>query len=235
MKKYIFVILAGILTCTSQSTKAQSSDDFGIWSTIEVEKKLNKKWAINGELELRTRENTSEVGRWGMKLGGEYAFIKEIKAGLAYQFLYFHDIEYWDFQPRHRFISYLQGKKKWGNIVFTLRERIQVTTKDDSDRIKASGKIDTYKIAPEWSWRSKIKIAYDIPNSKITPSFSFESFHQLNNDEGNKFDGLRYTLSLAYKLQKKHVFDLSGLFDKEINVKNPSDRYVLGIGYSYSF
>ncbi|MCD7973758.1 MAG: DUF2490 domain-containing protein [Candidatus Azobacteroides sp.] len=211
------------------------SDDFGIWTSIEVDKKLNKKWNLNGEFELRTRDNTSEVARWGAKVGADYSFIKGLKVGAAYQFLYFHDIKYWDFQPRHRFIGYVQGRQKVGRFTFSLRERFQVTHKDDSDRIKANGKKDTYKINPEWSWRNRIKASYDIPKCKLTPSFSFESFFQLNNPDGNEFDGLRYTLSLTYKLDKKHSFDLSGIYDKEINVKNPENRCVLGIGYAYSF
>lgn len=228
---FIFVFLwFSVMTATGQS-----SSDFGIWSTIEIQKKLNKKWSMNGEAELRTRENSSEIGRWGLKIGGDYTIIKEIKVGLAYQFLYFHDIEYWDFQSRHRFIGFLQGRKKWGNFAFSLRERFQMTTKDDSDRIKDSGKVDTYKIDPEWSWRNRIKVIYDIPESKFSPSFSFESFYQLNNPDGNEFDGLRYTLSVAYRLNKQHTFDVSGIFDKEINVNNPVDRYILSVGYSYSF
>lgn len=234
MKRYRFFI-TGILICSIVSARAQSSDDFGIWSSVEIEKKFNKKWALNGELELRTRENTSEIGRWGAKLGGEYALMKEIKVGLAYQFQYFHDIQYQDFQPRNRFIGYLQGRKKWNNFVFTLRERFQVTTKDDSDRIKENGKIDTYKMDPEWCWRNRIKLAYDIPKSKFTPAFSFETFYQLNNPDGNEFDGFRYTLSLTYKLNKRNAFELSGIYDREVNVNNPVDRTVLGAGYSYSF
>ncbi|MBF0647371.1 DUF2490 domain-containing protein [Dysgonomonas sp. GY75] len=223
------------LLLSALTAKAQPSSDFGVWSSIEINKKFNKKWSVNGEAELRTGENSSEIGRWGLKVGGDYNVIKEVKVGLAYQFLYFHDIEYWDFQPRHRFIGFLQGRKKWGNFSFLLRERFQMTTKDDSDRIKASGKIDTYKMDSEWSWRNRIKVSYDIPNCKFAPSVSFESFYQLNNPDGNEFDGLRYTLSVAYKLNKKHSFDLSGIFDKEINVKNPVDRYILNVGYAYSF
>lgn len=232
MKKYRCIAM-GVLICSSMWSKAQSSNDFGIWSNIEIEKKINKKWSMNGEVELRTRENSSEIGRWGLALGGDYSIVKGVKAGAAYQFIYFHDIEYSDFQPRHRFICYLQGRKKWGNFSFSLRERVQVTTKDDSDRIKASGKTDTYKMNPEWSWRNKIKVAYDIPACKFTPSVAFESFYQLNNPDGNSFDGLRYTVSLAYKLSKKHAFDLFGLLDKEINVNNPTNRYILGVGYAY--
>ncbi|NDW19789.1 DUF2490 domain-containing protein [Dysgonomonas sp. 216] len=234
MKKFSALICLLLLAPTISEVQA-SDNDFGVWTNIEVEKKLIKGWAVNGELDFRTKENSSEVGRWGLKLGTDYSIIKGLKIGAAYQFIYFHDIKYWDFQPRHRFIGYLQGRQKLGNFVFSLRERFQFTEKDDSDRIKKNGKKDKYKINPEWSWRNRMKIAYDIPKCKFTPSFAFESFYQLNNSDGNEFDGLRYTLSLAYKLNKKQTFDLSGILDKEVNVKNAVDTYVISVGYSYSF
>ncbi len=212
-----------------------SNDDFGIWTYIEVEKKINKKFSVNGELELRTKDNSEEIARWGLKLGGDYTVIKGLKVGAAYQYLHFHDTKYWNFQPRHRFIMYAQGRYKWNRFVFSLRERVQVTTKDENERIKSNGKKDRYKINPAWVWRNRVKVAYDIPKCKVTPSFSFESFYQLNNPDGNQFDGLRYTLSLNYKLNKKNSFELFGVHDRDVNVKNEEYRYVLGAGYTFSF
>jgi len=108
ISRYIIIVLFYFFAITS--LMAQSSDDFGIWTNIEIEKKINKKWTLDGEVEFRTRDNSSEINRWGLKLGGNYSIIKEIKVGLAYQFIYFHDIKYSDFQPRHRFIGFFQGK-----------------------------------------------------------------------------------------------------------------------------
>lgn len=224
-----------LLVLAHQSVYSQRTDDFGIWTTIEAEKSFGKKWNLIGEVEFRSKENLEEVSRWGVKIGGEYKIIKDLKAGAAYQLLYFYDSEYADFQPRHRLIGYLQGKQKWGRVTFTLRERFQGTFKDDSDRIKASGKTDTYKMDPEWTWRNRLKVAYDIPKCKFTPSVSLETFYQLNNPDGNELEALRYTLSVAYKLDKKSTFSLSGIYDHEMNVNDPVDRYVVELGYAYSF
>lgn len=214
---------------------AQTDDDFGIWSSVGVEKKLNKKWSLEGELEFRSKDNLKETGRWSAKIGGEYKLLKDVKIGAAYQFQYFHDLEYEDFQPRHRIMGTIQGKHKWGRFEFSLRERVQGTYKDDSDRIKSSGKIDSYKMDPEWTWKNRLKITYDIPKCKFEPSFSFETFYQLNNPDGNEFDGLRYTLALDYKFDKQNTFTVAGIYDDEMNVKDPVDRYVLQLGYVYSF
>jgi hypothetical protein len=234
MKRRI-VLLLGLLPVLVFTIHAQRTDDFGVWTTFEVEKDLGKKWSVNGELEFRGREDMTEVGRWAVRVGGDYKIVKNLKVGVAYQFQYFHDLEYADFQPRHRLIGSIQGKQKWGRFTFTLRERVQGTYKDDSDRVKKSGKIDTYKMDPEWTWKNRLKVAYDIPKSKFTPAASFETFYQLNNPDGNEFSALRYTLSVDYKLSKKHRFSLSGIYNHEMNVKDPVDRYVVELGYMFSF
>ena len=155
--------------------------------------------------------------------------------GAGYQYIYFHDFKYSNFQPRNRFYFFLQEKRKMGDFTFTLRERIQVTTKDESDRIKSNGKIDTYKINPDYSWRNRLKIDYNIPRCPVSPSLSVESFCQLNNPDGNKFDDMRYTLSFKYNLTKHNEIEIYGLVDKEMNVKNPEKKLVTGIGYVHSF
>lgn len=221
--------------CMLWVASAYAQDDyFGLWTSVDASKKFNK-FELNGEVELRMRDNMERVARLSGKIGVEYKIIKALNVGVAYQYIHFNDVEYSDFQPRSRFIGYIQGKQKWGNISVSLRERIQTTYKSESDRIKSSGKIDTYKSNPEWIWRNRLKIAYDIPNCKFTPAVSVESFYQLNNPEKNVFENMRYTLACTYKISKKKSIEFFMLYDNEINVNNPEDKYVAGVSYSFSF
>lgn len=229
----VTLCIVGLLLAVS--SMAQTSNDFGIWSSISASKDLTKKISLSGELENRTRDNSSQISRWDAQLGAEYKLFKPLTVGLAYQFQYFHDMKYYDFQPRNRFIGYLQGKYKWNNFQFSLRERVQVTTKDESDRIKSSGKIDTYKINPEWTWRNRAKVEYNIPSCRFTPSLSAETFFDLNNPDGNQFSGLRYTLSVDYKINKRNYLELSGIYDTDINTDDAESRSVVAIGYSFKF
>ncbi|MBP1616352.1 MAG: hypothetical protein H6Q14_179 [Bacteroidetes bacterium] len=231
-RKFVFFIAGMIFAVLGM---AQTTNDFGIWSSAGASKDLGNKWSVSGEIENRTRDNSSEISRWGVQLGAEYKLWKPLTVGLAYQFQYYHDMKYFDFQQRNRFIGYLQGKHKWNNFSFSLRERFQITTKDESDRIKASGKIDDYKINPEWIWRNRFKVAYNIPSCRFTPAFSIETFYELNNPDGNQFEGLRYTLSVEYKMSKRSSLELSGIYDKEVNTDEPTNRTVIGIGYSHKF
>jgi hypothetical protein len=232
-----FVFFAITLLLVNVTLKAQT-DDFGIWASAAVEKSLGK-LNLGAEAELRTKDNASQTDRASIQVSADYDIFKPLKAGLAYQFIDYYDSKYADYQPRHRFIMYLQGKYKLGDFTFTLRERAQMTTKDESDRIKTSGKkkgsIDTYKVNPEWTWRNRFKATYNIPHFPVNPSIAVETFYELNNPDGNVFDKVRYTLSFGYNITKHHQLDVFGLIDKEINVTDPVTTYITGVGYTYSF
>jgi hypothetical protein len=229
--KYIFLSI--LLLLIANSFKAQTND-FGIWTSVEGDKKLGK-WNIGAEAILRTRNNSEDVKRWGLKVEVSRKIITLLKIGLSYQYISFNDLKYNDYQSRQRYAFFLSGKQKIGNFSISIREQVQRTIKDESDRIKANGNYDTYKINPEYIWRNRLQLSYNIPHFRVTPSLSFESFYQLNNPDGNVFCDLRYTLSFEYKITKHHQIELYGLINKEINVNDPVQSNVLGIGYSFSF
>ena len=51
------ILVVGLLGPTS--VKAQSSD-FGIWSAVGVEKKINKKWNVGAEIRRHPKDGVSE-------------------------------------------------------------------------------------------------------------------------------------------------------------------------------
>ncbi len=231
MRKIFFIALIAIwlpVLGISQTT------DFGVWTSIGANKKFNK-FNIETEGCLRSKSNSEQVDRLSLQVDGSYSIFKPLKVGASYEYMYYNDTKYSDFQNRHRLSLYLQEKQKLGRFSFSLTERIQVTTKDESDRIKSSGKIDTYRIDPAWTWRSKLKAAYNIPKTSLTPALSAEAYYILNDPDGNTFYKLRYTLAFSYKFEKNHAIEIFGLIDKEINSTDPVTTYITGLGYNYSF
>ncbi|MBN1158120.1 MAG: DUF2490 domain-containing protein [Bacteroidales bacterium] len=226
-------VSAVLLLLVSFGLPAQEKD-FGFWTSIAAEKQI-KKWELGTEVELRTKNNGRQVDRWSFEAEASYTLIEQLKAGAGYKFIYFHDLKYLDFQPRNRFFLFLQGKLEYGDFTFWLREFIQLTTKDESDRIKESGKTDTYRMNPETTWRNRLKVAYDIPKFPLNPCLSFESFYQLNNPEGSMFEQLRLKLSFDYRLNEQHEFEFFGLIDKEMNEDNNVQAIVAGLGYKFVF
>jgi len=222
-----------MLLSISTFTNAQTND-FGTWTNVTL-KSTPGKWDISFEAELRTRDNASEIQRWSIGLEGGYKPVKHLETGLGYQLIDLHDTEYDDYQLRSRYYVYLLGKYKTGNFNFQIRERLQVTTKDATDRIKESGETDTYRISPDVVWRNKVRCFYNIPHFPVNPSFAVETFYQLNNPEGNSFEKIRFELAFTYKVIRHHALEISGITDREIHVAQPVHRYILGIGYVYTF
>jgi hypothetical protein len=221
-------ILANPLPGWAQTT------DFGLWTSAVIEKHI-RKFDFSLEGELRTQQKVSEIDRWSLAVSADYRLVKPLSVGLSYQFIGFHDVDYEDYQPRHRFALDASVKQRFGNFSVSLRERIQLTTKDESDRIKANGEINLYRINPDLTLRSRLRLSYNIPHFRVTPTLSFEAFYQMNNPDGNTFDDLRSMVSFRYKLNKHHSIDLYGLYDKEINVTDPVAKTVLGLSYIFDF
>lgn len=224
--KIFWILLPMSLILTGLNSVFAQTDDFGVWLSVGAEKKINK-WTIEFEQELRTMENSGKIERISSSLGADYKLFKPLKIGLSYQYITLNDLENDDLQPRHRLNMYAQGKYELGRLTISLRERVQVTYKDETER--------TYKMNPKWSLRNKLKADYNIPHSPFSPFATFEAFYQLNNPDGNKFDNLRYSLGTEYKLNKHHALNAYLMIDKEINVKNPIKRFVTGVSYVYSF
>ncbi|WP_163717865.1 DUF2490 domain-containing protein [Mangrovibacterium lignilyticum] len=216
-------ILLFFLLPTAVKVHAQTKD-FGAWFGFELEKEL-KDWAFSLAEEVRSVNNLNDLHGLYTTLGVDYKLSKRFKIGTSYQFIYFNDTEYDDFQPRHRLNLFATGNVKWNHFKFSLRERLQTTFKDESER--------DYKMNPKIRWRSRFELEYNIPKSKFTPAFSVETYYQLNNPDGNKFDQIRYKLSGSYKLNKRNELSLYGQLYHEINVKNPVDLSVVGVEYKF--
>jgi hypothetical protein len=232
MKKNFLLVLA-LLGLSIQLSHAQS-DSYGTWTSIGIEKKIHK-WNFGAETELRTINYLGRINRGSISLSADYSILKHLKIGIGYQLMNNWDEKYWNYQIRNRFNVSGTGKLKWDKFSFSLREKLQVTFKDESNRIKSNGTIDTYKINPEWVWRNRMQISYNIPHCRLTPAFSVESFYQLNNPDGNAFDNLRYILSLDYKINKRNSVSIYGLINSRLNSDNISGKYILGTSYVFSF
>lgn len=154
--KTLFAIAITIIP--SHSINAQkSSDDFGIWGTVEFSKKVNKKSKFVIDAEVRSIEAVSDFERIavGAKLDYEIKQWKnpeklvskaELKSNLGYCFIYGHYLseknlkEYVEevgeynynideayWAARNRVYLTLTGEMKIGRFEVSLRERLQYT------------------------------------------------------------------------------------------------------------
>lgn len=147
--KRLFGVLA--LAMMSVAGFAQS-DDFGTILSVEADKKINKKFSVGLEAEMRTRDDVKKVDRWSAGVQASYKVSSWLKASAGYTFLYdnnekasYYDdddevvtrdigiragdlkrsAQYWG--VRHRFDVSLTGSYKFGKLDLSLRERWQYT------------------------------------------------------------------------------------------------------------
>lgn len=228
---------------------AQGSD-FGIWTSLGATKKLDKKWTVGLEAELRNRNDSKTISRWTGEVSASYKIQPWLKASAAYKLIDDNNREkityhtdgsennwrpsYWGL--KHRVSLSLTGSVSLGDWSLSLRERWQYTYRPEKTT-------ERYDFDNEW-WekttvkgkgknvlRSRLQVEYNIPKCKIDPFANVELFNAWN------IQKVRYTLGADWKLQKRHVVtafyryqDVNGDDDD-----NDPDSHILGLGYTYKF
>lgn len=164
-----YLILAVLTIAPFCASNAQSeNDEFGVWTTLEASKKINKKLKLDFEAELRTIEGFGDLDRVSLGAGASYKLAKWLKASAGYIFIYSHSLDsknikdlfdeekglydynvdhaYWT--ERNRFHVSLSGDYKIGRLEFTLRERVQYTRTNsattDETKFRWEQNVDEY-------------------------------------------------------------------------------------------
>jgi len=184
MKKALLFLLMAMIT----SSVSAQSDDFGLWTTIGVTKKIDKKWDIDFEVENRLQDNLGALDRWTAAIGGSYKPTKWLKFDVGYKFIYYNtlaetkakvtkyaddeetEIEnikirtsdpYWN--TRHRFSVSATLKKKFGYFEVSLREQWQYNYRTATTTTRSGSK---YKL-DDWE-EETISNEVDSVSSKST-------------------------------------------------------------------
>ncbi|MBR1542931.1 MAG: DUF2490 domain-containing protein [Bacteroidaceae bacterium] len=245
MKKLLYLLALAALPL---SVSAQDSDDdFGIWTSIGAEKKINKKLSVEAEAEFRTRNSSKTADRWTGSIDVSYKIFPWLKASGGYKFIYnnnqekitYHtDGSYNNWRPsfwgtRHRFHIDLTGDIDLGRFNLSLRERWQytyrpeaTTTRYDFDNSKwedttVSGKGKNVL-------RSRLQAKYNIPHSKITPYANVELFNAWS------LQKVRYTLGADWKLSKQHEIGAYYRY-QHVNDDDEPNGHILGLSYKFKF
>ena len=248
-----------LLSCLAVSPTLAQSDDFGIWTEANVEKKINRSLSIDGGVELRTRDDGfGEFDRFSVGAGMSYKVTDWLKASLSYSLLDDHNhkvnssgkkySDYWGL--RHRMNLSLTASQQWGNLSVSLRERWQYTyrpektvdrywnyTDEDDDAVygepvikKGTTQTHTYQAKGSNKWRQRLQLKYKL-TKQWRPYLSAES-----TVGANGLDKMRYSLGTEIRLTKQHSLDVKYLFQHSYkDDDNEGDRHVLGIGYTIKF
>lgn len=135
----VLALLAGIMA------HAQSAS-FAGRASVEADYKIVKGLHLSVGEEIRSNDNFSALGSLRTTVGLSYKPIKYLKVGVGYTLINpwknGKEIEladestakYYGFwAPKHRFFADVTGIVRWGDVQFSLRERVQMDHNADSD------------------------------------------------------------------------------------------------------
>ena len=229
------------------SLQAQS-DDFGVWTSAEVKKKLFNGFNASLEGEFRTRDGINNVERWSVSAGVDYRLTTWLKADAGYTLIYKNQpaeftkkgnlvVGYWS--PRHRMNLSLTGSLKWNRLEFSLRERYQYTyrpsqsiAKYDGDDLSKQKDDEVKRGKCENMLRSRMMVEWNIRKSPFTPYVSCELYHSMNDNWS--LSKTRWTAGTEYKINKKHSLELYYRYQDHSD-DDESNGHVIGAGYTFKF
>ncbi|ADV45060.1 DUF2490 domain-containing protein [Bacteroides helcogenes] len=241
-KRILTVLFALCLPCVAVGLRAQS-DDFGIWTDIEVKKKLFPGFDASAEGEFRTRNGLKNVERWSAGFGMAYRPVSFLKADGGYTYIYSRQpVEetkkgnlisaYWS--PRHRFYASLTGSYTWYRLELSLRERYQWTRRMALSVPKYDGDDGSRKADEEISaktkniLRTRLQAVWNIRKSAFSPYASCELYHSITDGWG--IDKTRWTLGTGYRINKCHSVDAFYRYQNHAD-DDEANGHVLGVGY----
>lgn len=138
--------MALVLIFSVAVTAQANDDDYGLWTSFEASKKINKKFKVGAEFEFRSSDYLKEVERFSAGISAQYKISSWLKANAGYIFImgynpgeakdhydgddgmydgFNYDRSYWE--ERNRLHFSFTGEYKIGRVELSLRERVQYT------------------------------------------------------------------------------------------------------------
>lgn len=226
MKKTILFLF--ILFNSSFASFSQTTNDAGLWSTFNFEKKLKHNSFIFFTEELRLRENFTRLNLLYTEVGVGIQPYKFLKVSLAYRSIDKYLIDN-TFSFRHRLMLDISLKKKIGTILLSYRQRLQSEVRNVYTSENGS--------LPESYSRNKFEIKYD-PGKRVMPYFATELRYQVRNprliEADKKWHRSRFIMGIDFEKNKRDKFGFYYLIQGEFNLSAPQNIYIIGLEYSIS-
>ncbi len=199
MKK-AFVTIVSALALFAAQASAQTSSDFGTWSSIQVVKSFGAPYAM-GRLEHRSYDNVHGTECWFAMAGGGYNFNSWLKGDLSY--------EYWRIPSagdmvQHKAVLSLTETLKREGLAVALREKYELAYNPDADSFSNT-------------LRTRLRGQYRAPESIFTPYLMYEFFSSFDTGKWVRslhYAGTEISLGHGHSLDffyMYHLYDMGGL------------------------
>lgn len=221
--KNIFCLLV-LFMFVNTSSFAQLRDVGGI-GTFELSKGVGQFTTLSIGEELRFDQTFTSLNRSNTFIGADFTILDKIlKTEVIYSLLYRRNTpDFYEF--RHRIHVNVVGQYRIDRLIFKLRTRGQVVFLD--------GERQEVSFNPQYVWRNRLAIEYNIRKSPLKPYITAEIFTPLNGKKGFYMDAYRLTTGTKYKVSKQSSLDFMLRFDQDVQVSNPKNILYFSVGWDY--
>lgn len=221
MKKTFVLLISVLISHSLFSQQIRVTQDFGLWSGVNIEKKLTEDFEINLEQQLRFYSNVSEFDDYLIELGGKYKMNKNFKLGSNIRYTY-NARRRKDSENNYRYnldLLYKGDLSKSLSIHYRLRyqhEYVNAFSEDQPTNINSS------------DLRNRVKIKYDINEThkgcisaelfRIREQFREPYFNRVRFYIGDEIRSKlgEFSVSFGYEQEINHTYPLSFFFFKTI-------------------
>ena len=198
----------------SLSSNAQEND-FQIWNTLNLKKKINKSFTADLKYGLRYRENASLISNQFFDVRLKYRQNKRWSYAVGYRSILDYSLSS-EINYKTRFYLDAYYSKKIKRYFIDIRNRVLTQSNFNSSK---------------QVFRQKFKLSYNIRKTKLEPSLAIELFYNF----ANSFYKVRNSLELAHPINKKLDFSLVYKIEHEFNMNDPMTLYIFEPKISYRF
>tara|TARA_Y100001933_G_C18981705_1_gene556921 strand:+ start:544 stop:1233 length:690 start_codon:yes stop_codon:yes gene_type:complete len=219
MKNLIFTsfFLFSICLCNYSQNKGQ------LWLETGLKTKITRDLAVNAELNNRIGSNGLRTSFTQISI--KYKVIKWLSASLDYRIISKKQ-ENTNYLNSNRINANLGLSHKKKRFYGNFRLRYQY----------AFGRIFNSNYEPDFdnAIRFRPRIKYDIENSIFTPHLSTEFYYNPTHGPlGKRFNKIRTTIGVDFEIDGPHEFGLQFIYDKKINLPDPTNYLILKLSYAY--
>ena len=214
MQKYYKIILFLLVSSVVQAQK--STVDFRTRSSATLNLNLHKGWKFSTQYQVRFDENSSVYRGSYLYADVDKKILKYLSAGIGYRFALVGEEKF------NRFSANIEGKYKFKNFTFSLRElyqtQRQIVAGDDE------GTAESYL-------RSRLDIRY-AASKKLDFAISAEPFVH-KKDGIIKTDFWRNRVGVTYEYLKNKRVNLFYIWQPDVNKTYPDTKNILGINFIF--
>ena len=224
MKTRTFIaVLTCIFTLPLFAQDTIVVQDLETWSSISANYKLNKKWSLSLEEQLRLKSNSSELDQFFTEVGTKYKVAKGFTTGVAARYIRENDNE-----------GKVQGMENHLRFHLDVSYRHKIDRLRLKYRVRGQTKSELGVITSEWEnkLRLLLKANYNIKNWKLDPFVSTEIFREVSS---SSFEKYRLTLGTSYKFKNKSELGAFYRLEKELKETLPKSTNVIGVSYQLNF